>query len=181
MLKQTGVEFDQFRYNTDYGIIKVKIWDTVGHERIRSVNSIHYKEAIGALLIADLSIHPTKKDQSGENKEILEDDLTYWMNEFRSKADLDAQLILVGNKVDKEEQPPSTLKILEDFSEKHNLKFFKTSAMMGTNVQEVMSTLVDQVGECYFKDPAKAAAYQLRKSKRQKMAVEKEKPSKKCC
>lgn len=144
------------------------------------MNSIHYKGALGALLVADLSILPTKKDQSGEHKEYLEEDLNYWMNEFRSKADQDAQLIIVGNKVDKKEEL-STVKILEDFSEKHKLKFFKTSAMMGTNVQEVMHTLVDLVGECYFKDPIKADAYLRRKSEGKKIIVKKKKASKKCC
>lgn len=132
-------------------------------------------------MIADLSILPFKKDEFGENKEVLESDLTYWMGQFKSKADKDAQLVLVGNKVDKREEP-LTLKTLEDFAKKHKLHFFKTSAMLGTNVHEVMNKLIELVGENYFKDPAKAADYNLRKSKIKKVTVPKPKKShKKCC
>ena len=47
--------------------IKAHIWDTSGSERYRSVSIGHYREAIGALLVFDVT-----------NKETF-DNLGYWL------------------------------------------------------------------------------------------------------
>jgi len=129
-----GVEFFYQRFIVDRKLCKVGIWDAVGVEKYRAVNSALYRKAQGALLLADLS------------DENLEGNLEYWMNEFKEKAEPDAPLFLVGNKCDLEENS-CTLERLIEFSEKYNIPFYKTSARFGENVHAVMENLLNIINE----------------------------------
>ena len=134
-----GPEMVNHRFKTDTGVIKVSIWDTVGQERYRSINRVFYREAKGALLISELSSIPSQED------------LEYWITEFKREANPKAQIIIVGNKADLKVEKGSEI-ILSEFSEKHNFKFFKVSAKTGDNVKRAIETLVNQISKKYFKD-----------------------------
>ena len=137
-----------YAFTVDNGIIKTKIWDTAGHERYRSMNASFYKEAKGALLVADIS-RLELNEQNGSVGNILGNDLEYWITQFKSKADPDAQIVLVGNKIDLREEA-ETARILEEFSQKYNLRFMRTSAKTGENVDSTMNGLVDLINKQYF-------------------------------
>ena len=70
------------------GTVKAQIWDTAGQERYRAITSAHYRRAVGALLVYDItnekSFIATKR----------------WMEELRDHAEPDIVIMLVGNKVD---------------------------------------------------------------------------------
>ena len=69
-------------------LIKAQIWDTAGQERYRAITNAYYRQAIGVLLVYDIS-----KRQSFEN-------LDRWLKEIRDHADEKVEIILVGNKSD---------------------------------------------------------------------------------
>ena len=37
------------------GTVKAQIWDTAGQERFRAITSAHYRKAIGALIVYDIT------------------------------------------------------------------------------------------------------------------------------
>ena len=81
-----GVEFLTKKIILENGIVvKAQIWDTSGSERDRSITTGHYRSAVGALLVFDLSDRETF------------DQLPYWLNCLREHADENLVVALVGN------------------------------------------------------------------------------------
>ena len=68
--------------------IKASFWDTAGHEKFRSLTTAHYRKAVGALIVFDLTNRASFKN------------VYRWINEVKENAEHDCQMILVGNKVD---------------------------------------------------------------------------------
>ncbi|ROV95810.1 hypothetical protein VSDG_05204 [Cytospora chrysosperma] len=68
--------------------IKLQLWDTAGTERFRSVSRSYYRGAAGAILVYDITSHPTFAN------------LQPFLNDARALASPNLTLILAGNKVD---------------------------------------------------------------------------------
>ena len=83
-----GVEFATRSISVDGKTIKAQIWDTAGQERYRAITSAYYRGAVGALLVYDISKHPTYEN------------VTRWLKELRDHADANIVIMLVGNKSD---------------------------------------------------------------------------------
>ena len=68
--------------------MKAQIWDTAGQERFKSISSLYFKNAVGAMLVYDITYR-----ESFEN-------IAKWMQQIRAQADPGIVLILIGNKSD---------------------------------------------------------------------------------
>ena len=75
--------------------ISAQIWDTSGSERYRSVVVGHYRAAVGALLVYDL----TDRDSFEQ--------LDHWLKELRDNCNEHCQVVLVANKVDLVNEDPN--------------------------------------------------------------------------
>lgn len=71
-------------------LIKAQIWDTAGQERYRAITNTYYRQAIGVLLVYDISRRATFES------------ISKWLQEVRDHADEKVAIILVGNKSDLE-------------------------------------------------------------------------------
>merc|ERR1719401_2393900 len=98
-----GVEFATRLVNLAYGgKVKAQIWDTAGQERYRAITSAHYRRAVGALLVYDVTKQATFQN------------CTRWMEELRQNAEPDIAIMLVGNKVDLVEKNPECRQVYYD-------------------------------------------------------------------
>ena len=68
------------------------VWDTAGQERYRAVTNAYYRDAVGALLVYDITCY--KSFESIEDK---------WSRELYDNADANIVVLLVGNKSDLED------------------------------------------------------------------------------
>ncbi|XP_042575141.1 ras-related protein Rab-12-like [Cyprinus carpio] len=68
--------------------IRLQIWDTAGQERFNSITSAYYRGAKGIVLVYDITKQETFED------------LPKWMKMIDKYASEDAELLLVGNKLD---------------------------------------------------------------------------------
>ena len=60
MANTIGVEFLTKKIILpDLPVIKAQIWDTSGSERYRSITTGHYRQAVGAVLVFDLTERET--------------------------------------------------------------------------------------------------------------------------
>ena len=50
-----GVEFATRSIKIEDASIKAQIWDTAGQERYRAITNAYYRNAVGALLVYDIS------------------------------------------------------------------------------------------------------------------------------
>jgi len=119
------------------GTVKAQIWDTAGQERYRAITSAHYRRAVGALLVYDVTKQSTFQS------------CTKWMEELRQNAEPDIVILLVGNKVDLVEKDPSMRQVYYDaaaeFARQHGLFFSEASAVTSHNVTHIFELLLQEI------------------------------------
>jgi small GTP-binding protein len=120
-----GVEFDSLVLEIDEQQVKLQIWDTAGQERFRSIAKAYFRNAMGVLLLFDIS----------ERKSF--DEANTWLNDVHTLCDPSAVILLIGNKTDLDNQRVVSAAEAEQFAEHHHLKYLETSALSGANVREV--------------------------------------------
>ena len=118
-----GVEFATRSIQVDTKTIKAQIWDTAGQERYRAITSAYYRGAVGALLVYDISKHPTYEN------------VTRWLKELRDHADSNIVIMLVGNKSDLRHLRAVPTEEAKQFATDNNLSFIETSALDASNVE----------------------------------------------
>eukprot|EP00923_Selenidium_pygospionis_P001213 GHVN01001852.1.p1 GENE.GHVN01001852.1~~GHVN01001852.1.p1 ORF type:complete len:229 (-),score=24.43 GHVN01001852.1:218-904(-) len=119
------------------GTVKAQIWDTAGQERYRSITSAHYRRAVGALLVYDVTRHMTFMNA------------TRWLEELRQSAEPDIVVMLVGNKVDLVEKDVSKrevpYEIAAEFAKKEGLFYSEASAVTALNVKHIFEHLLQEI------------------------------------
>ena len=128
-----GVEFSDKEYIYKNKNIKIQIWDTAGQERYRSLTSMYYKGAKGAIFVYDIS-----SKNSFEN-------IDKWLIEMKKTADENIKIILIGNKCDlieKREVKEDDGKIK---AKDLNVPFMETSALNCINVEKAFNFLIEEI------------------------------------
>merc|ERR1719253_2069307 len=119
------------------GTVKAQIWDTAGQERYRAITSAHYRRAVGALLVYDVTKPATFHS------------CLRWMEELRQNAEPDIVIMLVGNKLDLVEKDPTARQVYYDaaaeFARQHKLFFSEASAVTSYNVKHIVEHLLQEV------------------------------------
>ncbi len=110
--------------------IKVNVWDTAGQEVYRSLTSLYYKDAEAVLLVYDVT------NMKSFNE------LTYWVEQVRSKASRDCSITIVGNKVDDVVNCQVDSATGARFAKEHNAAFIETSAKNDLNINEVFTQAI---------------------------------------
>ena len=118
--------------------IKIKIWDTAGQEKFKSVSVQYIKNCIGILLV--YSIDERNSLNNLEN----------WIKDIKDKTNYEkVPLILIGNKCDLEDERKVSKEEGEKFALKYNIKFFECSAKNNINVNQAFESLINEVVENY--------------------------------
>ncbi|KAF6728672.1 Ras-related protein Rab-3C [Oryzias melastigma] len=111
--------------------IKLQIWDTAGQERYRTITTAYYRGAMGFILMYDIT--------NEESFNAVQD----WATQIKTYSWDNAQVIMVGNKCDMEEErviPPEKGKHLAD---QLGFEYYEASAKENINVRQVFERLVD--------------------------------------
>ncbi|XP_061536031.1 RAB3D, member RAS oncogene family, a [Phycodurus eques] len=113
--------------------IKLQIWDTAGQERYRTITTAYYRGAMGFLLIYDIT--------SQESFVAVQD----WGTQIKTYSWDNAQVVLVGNKLDLEEDRQVTTEDAQRLATELGFQFFEASAKECINVKQVFDKLVDVI------------------------------------
>ena len=110
--------------------IKLKLIDTCGQEKFRALSKSYFKNTDGVLYVFGL-----------DDKESF-DNIKIWMEYFNKECKIeDIPKILVGNKCDLDTDKELDKNIINEFSEKNNIKYFSTSAKKGININELFEAM----------------------------------------
>ena len=137
MRSTIGVEFALKYLKIDNFQLKVQIWDTAGMERYRSITSAYYKGAKGVIIVYDIC-----REKSFE-------DVDKWIEDFKSKADEDAVILLIGNKNDLDDKREVNKEEAELKAQKNKFAFMETSAKDNNNVDKAFETLFKEIVKNY--------------------------------
>ena len=140
----------------------MQIWDTAGMEQFKSLNSLYYRNAVGGILVFDVTNRKTFESLQG------------WYDDFLANCAPGPVVYVAANKCDDEEHIDVTKTELDAWCEHHNAKGFLTSAVSGQNV---ISMFVDMSKDIPASRQSTAASEVLQVSE----AEENEPASKPCC
>ena len=105
-LATLGLDFVSKAYQPPSGNeMQVKIWDTAGQERFRTLTLSFYKQAQGVVLCFDVT-----------NQKSF-DNVRMWFEQIESHADAGIAKILVGNKIDLEDERKITKQQAEQMAD----------------------------------------------------------------
>lgn len=124
-----GVDFKIKTLNIDDKRVKLQIWDTAGQERFKNITAAYYRGALGVMLVYDITDIETFKA------------LNSWLIEIEKNANKNVVKLLVGNKIDLEEQRKITYQQGSEFAESYGMSFIETSVKNNANVNEAFEKL----------------------------------------
>lgn len=136
-VQTVGFEFATKTIRVGDRRLKAQIWDTAGQERFQSLTAAYYRNAVGAMIVYDIT-----------NRSSFEH-VTGWLAQVHAHSHESLVLILVGNKCDlahlPESREVSTLEAAR-FAAKHSMEFLETSALDSTNVVDAFKKMIVPVG-----------------------------------
>ncbi|NXU32578.1 RAB10 protein, partial [Thalassarche chlororhynchos] len=115
--------------------VKLQIWDTAGQERFHTLSTSYFRGAQGFVLVYDI----TNLDSFRS--------ITSWMKDIHEKAGDEVDVILLGNKCDKESERVVPKQKGEKLAWEHGIPFFETSAKDNVNIEDAFSILTKEILE----------------------------------
>ena len=124
VLSKTRIDGEEYTF---------KIFDTAGQERYKSIAQSTIQLSDGFLIVFDVSMKSTFE-------RVID-----WINFIDDRVNINEKvLILVGNKIDKEEREVSD-EVALNFAKEKKMKYFETSAKTGVGIKEVFNALYQDV------------------------------------
>ena len=165
-MSSIGVDFKTKQIELDDRLIKMQIWDTAGHEKFRTITTSYYKSAHAIIILYDI----TQKTSF--------DHIRNWITEIDKFGKQGVLKVIVGNKLDLENNRKITKEAAENLALKYGVKLWEVSAKDNTNIEEVfldtIKTLLEKNSKIISEGSSMANNIQLNKDT-------KNKKKKKCC
>ncbi|XP_062259919.1 RAB3A, member RAS oncogene family, a isoform X2 [Platichthys flesus] len=109
--------------------------DTAGQERYRTITTAYYRGAMGFILMYDIT--------NEESFNAVQD----WSTQIKTYSWDNAQVLLVGNKCDMDDERVVAAERGQQLSEQLGFEYFEVSAKDNVNVKQTFERLVDIICE----------------------------------
>ncbi|KAM5157961.1 ras-related protein Rab-10-like [Mantella aurantiaca] len=134
-LSTVGIDFKTKSIHVGDTPLKLQIWDTAGQERFHTLSVSYFRGAQGFLLVYDIT-----------NKNSFEN-ISLWMKDIKIKAGEDVEVVLLGNKCDKEDEREVSKERGEKLAWEYGIPFFETSAKENINIEKAFLILSNAINE----------------------------------
>lgn len=130
---------DMFRkvMTLDSGSYVLEILDTAGTDQFSAMRDLYYKSGHGFVLVYSILATTSLEVISQFHKQILR---------VQEKEVGEVPMVLVGNKVDLEEEREVPKADGEALAGEFSVPFMETSAKTKTNVEKIFTTLINEIG-----------------------------------
>jgi len=136
--------------------IKMQIWDTAGQEKYKSITSHHYKKALGALLVYDMTRRSTF------------DNCVKWFTELKNYTDKECVLCIVGNKLDIAQKNPKLREVTRDegenFAKRSRALFYEMSAKKYDEINICFEELIKKIYDTKKENYKMSGKYSINES-----------------
>jgi len=138
-----GVDFALKVLNWDNNtVVRLQLWDIAGQERFGNMTRVYYKEAVGAMVVFDVTRSATF------------DAVQKWKNDIDCKVTLPPDdrpipVVLLANKIDLQKEAfQKTPAQMDKFCEENGfIGWFETSAKDNQNIDKAAKALVSKILE----------------------------------
>ena len=130
-----GMDFLTCNLELDNKIFKLRLWDTAGSEKFRSVTRGYYSNTCYALIVYDIT------DDSSFNS------VKQWIEDVQSFANKDTNLVLVGNKVDLNNKRKISKEEGQNLATEYGMDFYESSALTGENINDIFEGICQKVNQ----------------------------------
>lgn len=113
--------------------VRIKIWDTAGQEKNKSLTKNFYKNSNGVIIVYDVSNRSSFNTIQG------------WIESVYDNSAEDIKIILIGNKIDLEREVSTEEG--KAIADKYHIPFYETSAKENTNIKQSILDLVSIILE----------------------------------
>ena len=132
-LTTVGIDFKIKTETINNKQYKLFLYDTTGQEKYKSIALNIIRNAQGIILMYDIT-----------NKKSFES-IPEWIKSIRDSKGENFPMILLGNKLDKEDIRVISEKEGKELADEYGIKFFETSNKTGVNIQECGMALVNEI------------------------------------
>lgn len=133
MLSTIGKELFEKKVTVEGHSIKIKIHDTAGQERYKSIAVSSVRNALGIMLVYAINQRESFLALEG------------WLDQINN-ADKEKPLVILGNKCDlPENERTVTYEEGKQFAEKYGYHFYECSAKSGDNVEKAFDDIIMQM------------------------------------
>ncbi|KAF8602785.1 P-loop containing nucleoside triphosphate hydrolase protein [Ceratobasidium sp. AG-I] len=126
-------EVQRFRVKETNEAIKTSLWDTAGLEKHKALAPQTLRRISGIFLMYDIT------------DEASFDNCKKWLNEARQHIQPGAQIVLVGNQLDRQAIRKVRSSTAQSFASEHGWPFIETSSITGANVDAAFQLLVQEM------------------------------------
>ncbi len=148
--------------------LKMQIWDTAGQERFNTLTTSFLKGADGIILC-----YAINDEKSFEN-------VSKWMLQIRNYAPKDVKIVMIGNKMDLENERRVMKEEGQRVANNYDIPFFECSAKSSLNISELFNRIGEDVVDKLQKADLESSVFNFKQSWR----ISNDDPdakSKKCC
>jgi len=128
-----GVEFGAKFVSVKDKIIKLQLWDTAGQETFRAITKSYYRGAAGIILVYDITKHNSF------------DNLAFWINDIKAMNTTNVPTIIIGNKLDRDNERQVEKDELETFAISNGYLFKEISVKNDVNSGDIFIDLVEHI------------------------------------
>ena len=122
-----GLDFHSKNVTINGNNIRLLLYDTAGQEKFKSLIPMYIRDANIILVVYDI----TNKDSFTHTE--------HWVNETKDLKREDAIFVLVGNKIDLENNRVVSKKEAEDFATEKGFLFYEVSAKTGEQIEDLFN------------------------------------------
>ena len=117
---------------SDGSVVNCLIYDTGGQEKFKSINSQYYRKANAILLLYDIT-----------NKDSFDEINNYYSKEIRERCNKNIPVVLIGNKLDLENEREVSQEEAIILAKQENYVFRETSCKTNQNVANAFEALIE--------------------------------------
>jgi small GTP-binding protein len=135
MMGTAGVDLKKKVIDYKNNKVNIHFFDSAGHDRFRHLTKQYYKGSKGIILAYDVTDKNSFNSVSG------------WISNIKENADTNAELIIIGNKIDLVNEKKVSPEEASEIGSKYNVEVFEASAKTGENVEKSFFKLITNILE----------------------------------
>ena len=135
-LATLGIDFQFHTITVLNKRVKLQIFDTAGQEKYKNIAASYYRGVTCIIICFDVT--------SEESFNHIKD----WLNSIEHFAKKNVMKVLVGNKIDLNDERKITTETASNYADSINIKYYETSALKNIGIKE----LFENISETYMKN-----------------------------